>query len=177
VGRLHTRYAPVRRSSPDKSGLPLDLHVLGLPLAFILSQDQTLHCISSSKIIPSSPPGIVSLSLKFNLRSAICPSVQRTPRRLSGAGCEGNCPLSQMPRPALARNATAKLNHHHKHSKLSTPFICSGRPQKTGEWGPLKRDSKNRGFIFTTKQLEIFLFLWTYHQRETKFASIVAAYL
>ena len=26
--------------------LPYDLHVLGLPLAFILSQDQTLHCIS-----------------------------------------------------------------------------------------------------------------------------------
>jgi hypothetical protein len=25
--------------------MPLDLHVLGLPLAFILSQDQTLHCI------------------------------------------------------------------------------------------------------------------------------------
>ena len=25
--------------------LPLDLHVLSLPLAFILSQDQTLHCI------------------------------------------------------------------------------------------------------------------------------------
>ena len=24
---------------------PFDLHVLGLPLAFILSQDQTLHCI------------------------------------------------------------------------------------------------------------------------------------
>ena len=24
--------------------MPLDLHVLGLPLAFILSQDQTLHC-------------------------------------------------------------------------------------------------------------------------------------
>ena len=27
--------------------LPLDLHVLGLPLAFILSQDQTLRCINS----------------------------------------------------------------------------------------------------------------------------------
>ena len=27
--------------------LPLDLHVLCLPLAFILSQDQTLHCIIS----------------------------------------------------------------------------------------------------------------------------------
>ena len=25
--------------------IPLDLHVLGLPLAFILSQDQTLHCM------------------------------------------------------------------------------------------------------------------------------------
>ena len=47
-GRLHTRYAPVRRSPPNKQAcfmLPLDLHVLGLPLAFILSQDQTLRCI------------------------------------------------------------------------------------------------------------------------------------
>ena len=31
--------------------LPLDLHVLGLPLAFILSQDQTLRCINSFFII------------------------------------------------------------------------------------------------------------------------------
>ena len=30
---------------------PFDLHVLGLPLAFILSQDQTLHCIKI--LIPS----------------------------------------------------------------------------------------------------------------------------
>ena len=37
---LRTR-APL---APDKSGLPLDLHVLSLPLAFILSQDQTLRC-------------------------------------------------------------------------------------------------------------------------------------
>ena len=45
-GRLHTRYAPVRRSPSmyKQMMLPLDLHVLGLPLAFILSQDQTLHC-------------------------------------------------------------------------------------------------------------------------------------
>ncbi len=53
-GRLHTRYAPVRRSpAPDKSGLlPLDLHVLGLPLAFILSQDQTLHSKSTMDVEP-----------------------------------------------------------------------------------------------------------------------------
>ena len=47
MGRLHTRYSPVRRSPPKYCYfvLPLDLHVLGLPLAFILSQDQTLRCI------------------------------------------------------------------------------------------------------------------------------------
>ena len=46
MGRLHTRYAPVRRSPPVYcyTVLPLDLHVLSLSLAFILSQDQTLHC-------------------------------------------------------------------------------------------------------------------------------------
>ena len=45
--RLHTCYAPVRRSPAMYcyTLLPLDLHVLGLPLALILSQDQTLHCV------------------------------------------------------------------------------------------------------------------------------------
>ena len=48
-GRLPTRYSPVRRypfpdSSEDSSeNFPLDLHVLGTPPAFILSQDQTLN--------------------------------------------------------------------------------------------------------------------------------------
>ena len=50
AGRLHTRYAPVRRSPAVYcyTPLPLDLHVLSLPLAFILSQDQTLHCKNCS---------------------------------------------------------------------------------------------------------------------------------
>ena len=48
AGRFHTCYSPVRRS-PAGAGkpappLPLDLHVLSLSLAFILSQDQTLRC-------------------------------------------------------------------------------------------------------------------------------------
>ena len=47
-GRLHTCYSPVRRSLAEESKLspplPLDLHVLSLSLAFILSQDQTLRC-------------------------------------------------------------------------------------------------------------------------------------
>ena len=48
-GRLPTRYSPVRHSvivslSPKKSirNASFDLHVLGTPPAFILSQDQTL---------------------------------------------------------------------------------------------------------------------------------------
>jgi len=48
-GRLHTCYSPVRRSPAAEckhsAPLPLDLHVLSLPLAFILSQDQTLRCL------------------------------------------------------------------------------------------------------------------------------------
>ncbi len=40
-GRYPTCYSPVRRSSPEV--LPLDLHVLSPPLAFALSQDQTLQ--------------------------------------------------------------------------------------------------------------------------------------
>ena len=46
AGRLHTRYSPVRRSPAAYcyAPLPLDLHVLSLSLAFILSQDQTLRC-------------------------------------------------------------------------------------------------------------------------------------
>ena len=50
MGRLHTCYSPVRRSPAEISKLisplPLDLHVLSLSLAFILSQDQTLRCLS-----------------------------------------------------------------------------------------------------------------------------------
>ena len=42
-GRLLTCYSPVRRSCTPKGALPLDLHVLSTPPAFVLSQDQTLH--------------------------------------------------------------------------------------------------------------------------------------
>ena len=43
---LRTR-APVAIKSIATLMLPLDLHVLGLSLAFILSQDQTLRCINN----------------------------------------------------------------------------------------------------------------------------------
>ena len=59
---MHTCYSPVRRSPAAccHAPLPLDLHVLGLSLAFILSQDQTLRCcifvlclFSLEKLVPS----------------------------------------------------------------------------------------------------------------------------
>ena len=53
-GRLHTRYSPVRHSHESKLSIPFDLHVLGLPLAFILSQDQTLRCNIKVKCFPCS---------------------------------------------------------------------------------------------------------------------------
>ena len=61
-GRLHTRYSPVRRSPAVYcySPLPLDLHVLSLSLAFILSQDQTLHSKKTFKKL--------SLSLSYYIR-------------------------------------------------------------------------------------------------------------
>ena len=37
-------HSPVANVGIATDLLPLDLHVLGLSLAFILSQDQTLHC-------------------------------------------------------------------------------------------------------------------------------------
>ncbi len=43
--------APV--AGGPKSPMPLDLHVLGLPLAFILSQDQTLHRCSLNILRPN----------------------------------------------------------------------------------------------------------------------------
>ena len=52
---------PSATLAPPKGSLPSDLHVLGLPLAFILSQDQTLRCTivffflfySESRVPPS----------------------------------------------------------------------------------------------------------------------------
>ena len=64
--------APVADRSVATPSLPLDLHVLSLSLAFILSQDQTLRCLSCIlffSVIPtarpttSDRPGICALFL------------------------------------------------------------------------------------------------------------------
>ncbi len=43
AGCVRVTHPFAARQHPRRGLLPLDLHVLGLPLAFILSQDQTLH--------------------------------------------------------------------------------------------------------------------------------------
>ena len=43
--------APVADRSVATPSLPLDLHVLSLSLAFILSQDQTLRCLNCFYIL------------------------------------------------------------------------------------------------------------------------------
>ena len=42
-GQIPTRYSPVRHSHPAETRIPFDLHVLSMPPAFNLSQDQTLQ--------------------------------------------------------------------------------------------------------------------------------------
>jgi hypothetical protein len=48
-GRLPTCYSPLRRFTQDiATSFSQDLHVLGTPPAFVLSQDQTLRCSFSN---------------------------------------------------------------------------------------------------------------------------------
>ena len=68
-GRLPTRYAPVRHWSCD----PFDLHVLGLPLAFILSQDQTLHCILMLQLFSAIATGTLLSLQSLTSLSLQCP--------------------------------------------------------------------------------------------------------
>ena len=59
-GRFLTRYSPVRHQVKVPKGLtPFDLHVLGTPPAFVLSQDQTLKNLY---LKPFSEPKIALLN-------------------------------------------------------------------------------------------------------------------
>ena len=74
-GRLPTRYSPVRRYPAARSTeaslttFPLDLHVLGTPPAFILSQDQTLNKIVSNTLSGNKSKVWAFRSLMNDLRS------------------------------------------------------------------------------------------------------------
>ena len=73
MGRLHTCYSPVRRSPAAEckhsAPLPLDLHVLSLSLAFILSQDQTLRCLNCFIIL--APESVIVVQSHTSLTVSI----------------------------------------------------------------------------------------------------------
>ena len=59
--------------------MPLDLHVLGLPLAFILSQDQTLHCIKCFvKSLAQISKVLFEITLFQEWKTLAAQSLQRT---------------------------------------------------------------------------------------------------
>ena len=98
--------APVADRGIATSSLPLDLHVLGLSLAFILSQDQTLRCIFFFFfIIPSKRylTELTSFSLLLLYYTCFFNSFNELGKKFPGA-----CPVSSF--------AVAKLIH------FPTPF-------------------------------------------------------
>ena len=61
-----------------QSLLPLDLHVLSLPLAFILSQDQTLHCKRKFKYHSSISKVLLWNTLRRECQNLAAQYLQRT---------------------------------------------------------------------------------------------------
>ena len=69
-GRFPTYYSPVRHFPLTEVRFSFDLHVWSTPPAFVLSQDQTLHC---QKVYDLHPYGCLSthFSLAFALRFVV----------------------------------------------------------------------------------------------------------
>ena len=91
--------APVADRGIATSSLPLDLHVLGLSLAFILSQDQTLRCIFSFSLLylrsVTWPNWLLSLFFYCTTLASSIPSMNlaKVPRgvpRFLFCGCKVN---------------------------------------------------------------------------------------
>ncbi len=80
MGRLPTCYSPVRHSIRG-SKLPLlafDLHVLGTPPAFILSQDQTLHNWKAHlELLPCRLRHRTAFILSASICDTLCVSLSR----------------------------------------------------------------------------------------------------
>ena len=94
---------------PPKGHLPYDLHVLGLPLAFILSQDQTLRCTIVALVFYSESrvPPRCSLCSFYKVP---CPA-RLTPRRYC-AGLrlsKNSAPEIPPVTPSSLRNWIAKI--------------------------------------------------------------------
>ena len=75
---------PSATLAPPKGRLPSDLHVLGLPLAFILSQDQTLRCTIVFLVF------LLNLGFRFRSLVFLIPVSAPSPQRRRGhRSCAG----------------------------------------------------------------------------------------
>ena len=120
TGRLHTRYAPVRRSPAVYcyTPLPLDLHVLSLPLAFILSQDQTLHCKNCLFILP-----LTRLVSPLPLWTDVGHTLSRCPKISMFSRFQVSCRQA-----AFSLKAGAKIQPFSKPPKFFSIIFCPATP-------------------------------------------------
>ena len=133
--------APVAIGSVATPMLPLDLHVLSLSLAFILSQDQTLRCcvlsfFSLSRILGRDTPSCLPRS--GSRRSSLCCVVE-----LNGDISMSLvllyyvlflCSISRIsprPRPPQGAKAVAKLLPPAHMDKFSGHFFCQKNIEKS----------------------------------------------
>ena len=127
LGRLPTRYSPVRRSCTPEGALPLDLHVLGTPPAFILSQDQTLQL----KISIATPRRDVHLNLRvLVVRTRSCSVVNPKIIRQRSAGLS----RSSFQR-ASSRSGLINVGHTEqsvKHLSVKNRGPCARPPNELG---------------------------------------------
>ena len=126
-GRLPTCYAPVRHSTRvPKDPFAYDLHVLSPPPAFVLSQDQTLHCkrirsVGSQKYvsIPSHSPRMERCDRDVDKDSLCFQSHQRTvpyplpaahglPRKVPGRILARTGKLRRRPSPCQSAASTLR---------------------------------------------------------------------
>ena len=121
---------PSATLTPPEGRLPFDLHVLGLPLAFILSQDQTLRCsivvlkfYSVSRVPPRCSLGVPSkrflASRRFPVALVLC--WPQTFKELSAPGSPLFNPLS--PSESGCKSTTFFLSDKHFFAKFFKKFI------------------------------------------------------
>ena len=135
TGRLHTRYAPVRRSPPGYCypALPLDLHVLSLPLAFILSQDQTLHCKNCFFYLLDSSPCLT--------HTLIC---MTTHAISSFSSVSNNCRSLVFQHPFSGRKRMQKYNHFPNRQNIFSKKFTQKTEHAVNQHQPGQKKSRHR---------------------------------
>ncbi len=131
TGQIPMHSSPVRHSPPTPCGavLPFDLHVLGMPPAFNLSQDQTLRFSlldpkvnSHEAFTPTSSRSSLN-HLGWTLASMDSSSTRKAPTQVTCAHCQRSTSHRASPRPSAEPFAQPSRTFyirflHRQHLKL-----------------------------------------------------------